>query len=117
MSTTNQPSDQTVYLRDRRSWPAWFLQLQFDSTFRNIWQYVNPSAPDAPHLIAIEPADSPTIKELITSLNIEHAQPTRIWNADSRPEKEKDICPRAPIPARFDDVKDEHTARLKSHAI
>ena len=117
ISTINQPSDQTVYLRDRRSWPAWFLQLQFDSTFRNIWQYVNPTAPDAPHLIAVEPADPPTIEELIASLNIERAKPTQIWDTDSRPEKEKGIRPRAPILARFDDVKEEHAIRLKSHAI
>jgi len=117
-NTSSQPNERSeAYLRDRRSWPAWFLQLQFDSTFRNIWQYVDPSAPDAPHLIAVEPTDPPTIEELIASLNDERTEPTRAWDADGRPEEEKGRRPRAPVPAKFDDIKEEHSARLKSYSV
>ncbi len=118
MSTTTQSNEHSeAYLRDRQSWPAWFLQLQFDSTFRNVWQYVDPSAPDAPHLIAVEPEDPPTIDELINRLNNERAEPTRAQDTDERPEEEKGRRPRAPVPAKFDDVKEEHVARLKSYSI
>jgi hypothetical protein len=116
-NTTQSNKHSDAYLRDRQSWPAWFLQLQFDYTFRNIWQYVNPSAPDAPHLIAVEPDDPPTIEELISRLDNKRARPTQAWDANKRPEEEKDKRPHAPMPAKFDDVKKEHTTRLKSYSI
>ncbi|PMD18558.1 hypothetical protein NA56DRAFT_726601 [Hyaloscypha hepaticicola] len=113
MSTQSNEHNE-AFLRDRRIWPAWYLRLQFECTFRNIWQYVNPSAPNAPHLIAAEPADPPTIEELIDSLNKERTEPVRAWDADERPEEAKGRRPRVPEPARFDDVKEEHSARLES---
>jgi len=56
-------------LTDRRSFLAWFLQLKFSSTFRDIWHLVDPSALDAPHLIAQSPAKPPTIEQLIERLD------------------------------------------------
>jgi hypothetical protein len=115
--TTQSNEHSDAYLRDRQSWPAWFLQLQFDCTFRNIWQYVDLSAPDAPYLIAVEPDNPPTIEELISRLNDKRARPTRAWDANKRLEEEKDRRSCAPVPAKFDDVKEEHTTRLKSYSI
>ena len=117
MSTTQSNEHGEAYLWDRQSWLAWFLQLQFDFTFRNIWQYVDPSAPDASYLITIEPEDPLTIDKLIARLNNERAEPTWVWDADERPEEEKSRRPRAPVPAKFDDIKEEYTMRLKSYSI
>jgi len=117
MLTTTSIEHGEAFLRDRQSWPAWFLQLQFDSTFRNVWQYVNPSALDAPHLIAAEPQSPPTINELLDKLNDERAEPTRAWDMDERLEAEKGARPRAPRSAKFEDIKEEHAARLKSYTI
>src|SRR5215469_12204983 len=116
-ATTTTPESSEAFLRDRQSWPAWFLQLQFDSTFRNVWQYVDPSAPDAPHLIAIEPEEPSTIEQLIAKLDKERSEPTRAWEADERPEAEKGRRPRAPTPAKFDDVKEEYSLRQKAYAL
>ena len=75
---TTTPENSEAFLRDRQSWPAWFLQLQFDSTFWNVWQYVDPSAPNAPYLIAVEPEDPPTIEQLIAKLDEERAEVVRV---------------------------------------
>jgi hypothetical protein len=66
--------------------------------------------------MAVEPEDPPTIDELIARLNSERAEPTRAWDVDGRPEEEKGRRPQAPTPAKFDDIKEEHAARLKSHS-
>ena len=111
------PERSEAFLRDRASWPAWFLKLQFDSTFRNIWQYINPKAADAPHLIAVEPADPPTIEELLAKLDYKRTEAIRAWDADERPEAERGRRPKAPDPAKFDDIKEEYAARLKTYTI
>ncbi|PMD57229.1 uncharacterized protein K444DRAFT_615690 [Hyaloscypha bicolor E] len=40
-----------------------------------------------------------------------------IWDTDRRPEAEKGVRLRAPRPARFDDIKEEYSFRLKEYAI
>jgi hypothetical protein len=40
-----------------------------------------------------------------------------IWDVDKRPEAEKGARLRAPCPARFNDIKEEYSFRLKEYAI
>jgi hypothetical protein len=54
---------------------------------------------------------------MIEQSNIERNTPLAIWDADGRPEAEKGARPRAPRPARFDDIKEEYSFRLKEYAV
>jgi hypothetical protein len=40
-----------------------------------------------------------------------------MWDVDERPEAEKGTRPRAPRPAKFKDIKEEYSFRLKEYAI
>jgi hypothetical protein len=40
-----------------------------------------------------------------------------MWDIDERLEAEKGARPRAPRPAKFDDIKEEYLFRLKEYAI
>ncbi|KAG0651075.1 hypothetical protein D0Z07_2186 [Hyphodiscus hymeniophilus] len=105
----------SIFLRDRASWPTWYFKLEADSTFRNIWSYVDPQASDAPHLIAIEPTDPLTTESLLLVLDYRRAEPIREWEADERPEHEKGARPRPAAAARFSDIKEELAARQKTY--
>jgi len=106
-----------IRLTNRRSFPAWYAELKINSTFRNIWHLVNPDAPEAPHLLSAEPPPPLTIDQIIEQSNIERNTPLAIWDADGRPEAEKGARPRAPRPARFDDIKEEYSFRLKEYSV
>ncbi|PMD51125.1 uncharacterized protein K444DRAFT_620285 [Hyaloscypha bicolor E] len=36
------------------SFPAWYIELKINFTFRNVWYLVNPDAPEAPYLLSAE---------------------------------------------------------------
>lgn len=111
------PPVSDIRLTNRRSFPAWYAELKINSTFRNVWHLVNPDAPEAPHLLSAEPPPPLTIDQMIEQSNIERNTPLAIWDADGRPEAEKGVRPRAPRPARFDDIKEEYSFRLKEYAV
>jgi hypothetical protein len=54
---------------------------------------------------------------MIEQLNVERNTPLVVWDADERPEAEKGARPRAPRPAKFEDIKEEYSFRLKEYAI
>jgi hypothetical protein len=54
---------------------------------------------------------------MIEQLNIERYAPLKTWDRDERPEVEKGARPKAPRLAKFDDVKEEYSFRLKEYAI
>ena len=115
MATVPPVSD--IRLTDRRSFPEWYAELKINSTFRNVWHLVNPDAPTAPHLLSDEPPLPLTIDEMIEQLNAERNAPLVEWENDARPEAEKGAKPRAPRAAKFDDVKEEYSFRLKEYAV
>ncbi|PMD67167.1 uncharacterized protein K444DRAFT_606094 [Hyaloscypha bicolor E] len=102
-----------IRLTNRRSFPAWYAELKINSTFRNVWHLVNPDTPEAPHLLSADPPPPLTIDQMIEQSNIERNTSLAIWDADGRPEAEKGARLRAPRPARFDDIKEEYSFRLK----
>jgi len=104
-------------LTDRRSFPTWFLQLKFNSTFRDIWHLVDPSAPDAPHLIAQPPVKPPTIEQLIERLDKQRGALLRAWQALSRADRALQQQPPDPEPATFNDMKEELSFRLRIYTI
>ena len=106
-----------IRLTDRRSFPDWYAELKINSTFRNVWHLVDPDAPNAPHLLSEEPALPLTIDQMIEQLNVERNAPLDLWNADERLEADKGARSRAPRLAKFDDVKEEYSFRLKEYAI
>jgi hypothetical protein len=106
-----------IRLTDRRSFPEWYAELKINSTFRNVWYLVDPEAPNAPHLLSAEPPLPLTIDQMIEQSNVERNTPLAIWDADNRPEAEKGARPVAPRPARFDDIKEEYSFRLKEYSI
>ena len=107
------PPVSDIRLTDRRSFPAWYAELKINSTFRNVWC----DAPEASHLLSAEPPPPLTIDQIIEQSNIERNTLLAIWDADGRPEAEKGARPRAPRPARFDDIKEEYSFRLKEYAV
>jgi arginine utilization protein RocB len=58
-----------------------------------------------------------TIDQIIEQLNVERNTPLAVWDADERPEAEKGARPRPPRPAKFKDIKEEYSFRLKEYAI
>jgi len=54
---------------------------------------------------------------MIEQLNVERNTPLVVWDADERPEAEKGARPWAPRPAKFEDIKEEYSFRLKEYAI
>ena len=54
---------------------------------------------------------------MIEQLNVERNTPLAVWDADKQLEAEKGARPRAPRPAKFDDIKEEYLFRLKEYAI
>ncbi|PMD23156.1 hypothetical protein NA56DRAFT_62212 [Hyaloscypha hepaticicola] len=54
---------------------------------------------------------------MIEQLNAERNVPLVEWENDARPEAEKGAKPRAPRAAKFDDIKEEYSFRLKEYAM
>ena len=54
---------------------------------------------------------------MIEQLNVERNTPLIVWDADERLKVEKGARPRAPRLAKFDDIKEEYSFRLKEYAI
>jgi len=83
-----------------------------------VWHFVDPdacdapNAPDAPnaldtpHLLSVELTELLTINQII-----ERNTPLAMWDADERPEAEEGARPRAPRPAKFDNIKEEYLLR------
>ena len=63
-----------VILKDRRSWPAWFIQLEFQSNFRGIWHLVDPELPDAPHISNDPPSAPPTFAQMMAEQDEKNQQ-------------------------------------------
>jgi hypothetical protein len=117
LTMATAPPVSEVRLTNRRSFPDWYAELKINSTFQNVWHLVDPDAPNAPHLLSEEPALPLTIDQMIKQVNVERNAPLDLWDADERPEAEKGARPRAPRPAKFDDVKEEYLFRLKEYAV
>jgi hypothetical protein len=115
MATIPLVSD--VRLIDRRSFPDWYVELKINSTFRNVWYLVDPEAPTTPHLLSAEPPLPLTIDQMIEQSNVKRNIPLAVWDADERLEAEKGARPRAPRPARFDNIKEEYSFRLKEYIV
>ncbi|PMD22214.1 hypothetical protein NA56DRAFT_702570 [Hyaloscypha hepaticicola] len=54
---------------------------------------------------------------MIEQLNAERNAPLVEWENDTRPEAEKGAKPRAPRAAKFDDIKEEYSFRLKEYTV
>ena len=54
---------------------------------------------------------------MIEQLNVERNTPLVVYDADERPEAEKGARPQAPRLAKFDNIKEEYSFRLKEYAI
>jgi hypothetical protein len=106
-----------ICLTNYRSFPAWYAELKINSTFRNIWHLINPDTPETPYLLSAEPPPPLTIDQIIEQSNIERNTLLAIWDADRRPEAEKGARPKAPYPARFNDIKEEYSFRLKEYSV
>ncbi len=113
---TISTSNSQVFLKDAVSFPAWFLQLKLNATFRNIWHIIDPAAPDAPHVTSQEPSPPPTIDSLIAELNAYRQEALLQWEADGRTRAEKGPKPTETV-AVFEDVKEEHAARQKEYVV
>jgi len=50
-------------------------------------------------------------------LNVERNTPLVMWDANERLKAGKGARPRAPRPAKFDNIKEEYLFRLKEYAI
>jgi hypothetical protein len=57
------------------------------------------------------------IDQIIKQSNIERNTALAIWDTYRRPEAEKGARLRVPHPARFDDIKEEYSFRLKEYAV
>jgi hypothetical protein len=110
------PPVSNVRLTDRRSFPEWYAELKINSTFRNVWHLIDPDALIAPHLLSAEPPKPLLINQMIKQLNVKRNTPLVVWDVDERPAAEKGARPRAPRPAKFDDIKEEYSFRLKEYA-
>ena len=82
-----------------------------------MWHLADPDAPNALYLLFAEPLELLTIDQMIKQLNVERNTPLAVWDADERLEAKKGARPRAPRPAKFDDIKEEYSFRLKEYAI
>lgn len=60
----------TVLLHDRRSWPTWYLQLQFHCMLRGIWEQVDPEKPDQPSVLTSLPEHA-TLESLLEKKKID----------------------------------------------
>ena len=73
------PVKTAIVILDRPSdWDEWLFLVERKARSHGIWQYIDPSAPDTPHLIAVELEDPLTIDDLIYKLNDERAGPIRV---------------------------------------
>jgi hypothetical protein len=49
-------------LQEHADWPNWYVQLQINSEFYDVWELVNPDARDAPNMMGAQPK-APTLAE------------------------------------------------------
>ncbi|PVH67402.1 hypothetical protein DL98DRAFT_643636 [Cadophora sp. DSE1049] len=94
---------------DRNSWPLWLSEFKAQALIRGSWKHVNPSGPTAPHVPSTEPTLPPSINEL---LEIENKILRSEWEDDVSEQK-----PKNPKVARFADIKEEHTYRLREYQV
>jgi hypothetical protein len=113
----SNPLVSDIRLINRQSFLEWYVELKINSTFQNVWHLVDPEALNVPHLLSEEPPLPLTIDQMIEQLNIERYAPLKTWDRDERPKAEKGTRSRAPRLAKFDNVKEEYSFRLKEYAI
>jgi hypothetical protein len=82
-----------------------------------MWHLVDLNAFNALHLLFAEPSEPLTIDQIIEQLNVERNTPLIVWDANKRLKAKKGARPRAPRPAKFKDIKEEYSFRLKEYAI
>lgn len=103
-----------VLLQDRKSYPTWFLQLQFHCEFRGIWKQVDPEARDYSNPLNELP-EHLTIDSLLSQrsneLEAQYIQELVEWQRipfDERPDK-----PQRPLPLDNDEIQAEFDEQLK----
>jgi hypothetical protein len=110
-----------VLLKDRRSWPTWYIHLQFQAKFKGIWHLIDPFAADAPHVDAEYPKRLPTIREMIEIENNTRREryddALKAWERDNRPEDQRAPRPELPALATRDDVYGEHAVRYRDYKV
>ena len=99
-----------IYLKDRRTYLTWYLQLKFRAEQEAVWDFVDPDQVDAPEL-GIEPAGfPPSHRQLMADLNLqrgrEYTSSLEAWQAGDV--SSRGPQPQPPAPAMYEDVKENH---------
>lgn len=113
----------TILLHSRKTFPKWYIQLQFHCMMRQIWDEVRPDAPFSPNKTEKNPLElakaAPTLDEFLQQ-KIEQAQEAYVLEKqswDALPESDRGSEPTAPGKIGAADVKEEYEQSLKQSAV
>ena len=108
-------------LEDGRSWPVWYGRLQYECMIRDIWELVDPAAPDAPHISKSKPAEPPSADSLISQLNqargLAGGRLTRASSATAESGSSASASSSLSQPATFADIQQELAIRQKAYVL
>jgi hypothetical protein len=115
----SQSTSQEIYLRDRKSYLTWYLQLKFRAEQEAVWQFLDPDQVDAP-VLGIEPQGFPTThRQLMEALNLQrgraYASSLEEWQAGDP--NSRGPAPQPPVPAVYDDVKEEYAVQALEYKL
>jgi hypothetical protein len=115
----SQSTSHEIYLKDRRTYVTWFLQLKFRAEQEAVWQFIDPDQVDAP-VLGIEPQGfPPTHRQLMEALNLQrgraYASSLEEWQAGDQ--NSRGPAPLPPVPATYDDIKEEHAVQASEYKL
>ncbi|RYO84493.1 hypothetical protein DL764_009325 [Monosporascus ibericus] len=112
---SDDPIPKDVILKDRFSYPNWFLSLRFNALSRGVWHLIDPDAPDVDR--STGPRKLPSLEEYTAEANAQrkkqHAQALVQWQNSHIDLEQRSPTPEAPKELQAADLKEQYNTDFK----
>ncbi|RYO77619.1 hypothetical protein DL764_010202 [Monosporascus ibericus] len=112
---SDDPIPKDVILKDRFSYPNWFLSLRFNALSRGVWHLIDPDAPDVDR--STGPRKLPLLEEYTAEANAQrkkqYAQALVQWENSHLDIEQRGPTPEAPKELQATDLKEQYEIDLK----
>ncbi|RYP30332.1 hypothetical protein DL768_011197 [Monosporascus sp. mg162] len=112
---SDDPIPKDVILKDRFTYPNWFLSLRFNALSRGVWHLIDPDAPDVDR--STGPRKLPTLEEYTEEANDrlrkQHTEALAAWQDIHDNPDQRGPAPQAPKELKAADLKEQYETDLR----
>ncbi|RYP26500.1 hypothetical protein DL767_008004 [Monosporascus sp. MG133] len=112
---SDDPIPKDVILKDRFSYPPWFLSLRFNALSRGVWHLIDPDAPDVDR--STGPRRLPTLEEYTAEANAQakrqYAEALALWQESHEDQAQRGPTPVEPKEKKPQELKEKYELDLK----